>query len=1303
MTGAPPPTSAPSHAGIGFGVLGSLEVRLDGEPLLLPGHRERALVALLLTEPGRTFTVAAIVTALWGDAAPPRAAKTVQSYVSRLRHALRAGGDDVVVTRVPGYLAAVEPQQIDAERFRAMAARGRDDLAAGRPAAAVGVLREALGLWRGEPYAEFENFFAVAERSALEELRLTVVQDRLTGELAMGAGPELVGELDVLTAGHPWRERLWGLLMTALVRAGRQADALAAYARARATLHDELGLEPGPELREVHRQVLTQDARLLGGRSGGDQWGTEGAAVSAFSVVSVPGGTMGDMTTRVASPRLVGRVAELAVLQRGLAEAAAGRQTTVLVGGEAGVGKSRLVEEFTERAVADGARVLVGRCVELGEDGLPFAPFVAALRSLLAEAGAEALAEAAGPGRDTLARLLPEVGPVGPDSPTGRGRLFEVVATLLERLGAEQPVVLVLEDLHWADGSTRDLLRFLVRVLPGARVLVVATYRSDEMRRGHPLRPLLAELERLRAIERVEVPRLTPPEVGSLLAAILDHDPSADVVDDVHRRSEGIPFFVEELASCSDSLLGGELPESLRDLLLVRAEQLTPDAYSVLRLAAVGGSRVEHDVLAAVCELPEAELEACLREAVAGHVLVVDDTGYAFRHALLREVLHDDLLPGEHARLHVRYAQVLEERPELMGGRPVWVESAHHWHAAHDTERAFRASLRAADEATAAFAHAEAQRMLERAIELWHQVDDPAGVARADRPELLRRASTAAGKAGDAERSLALVEAAVEEVDEAVEPARAAHLLERQGQLLFQLGRTEAAVDVLEHALELVGPEGHPLDRAGALQVLAIVQMLQWWFTEAARTAREAIGLVEQVRSQPVGADDVVGAVAGICDEDAVGINADSVESGALNTLGVCLVALGRTGEGLAALERSRAVAIAGQREAALDRYYINASDTLLLLGRYAESVEVAREGMTEATRRGLTRTTWPFLAGNAAEPLLMLGEWQEARRLVDRALELDPPHAHAMHLRHLQAWLVLRTGEMEEARRLVGELEARLLRRGPAAEPQFAVALAGLSAELALELGQPERALEIVRHCLQEQPEQPAMVWSVVLVGARSARRLTEVGHDLAGDVWQELRAAAERLDWWDTAAFWRPLFDAEVAGDDPDLWRAAAAALESWPGPVHLQGSARLRLAAALVGHGDRSAATEALAGAARVADRLGDVLLAAEVDGLARRARLELPGTGLTGTGLTGTAAGGGRPDETPHGLTPRELQVLRLVAAGRSNRQIGEELFISTKTASVHVSNILAKLGVSGRGAAAAVAHRDGLLGDELLPA
>ncbi|HSK26360.1 MAG TPA: AAA family ATPase [Jiangellales bacterium] len=1014
--------------------------------------------------------------------------------------------------------------------------------------------------------------------------------------------------------------------------------------------------------------------------------------------LSVVGGTMAGMAARAGSPRLVGRADELAALREALTAASSGRPTTVLVAGEAGVGKSRLVEEFARRAESEEARVLVGRCVELGEDGLPFAPVVGALRSLLAEIGATALAEAAGPGREALARLLPEVGPVGPDTPTGRGRLFEVVTTLLERLGADRPVVLVVEDLHWADRSTRDLLQFLVRVLSGARVLVLATYRSDELRRGHPLRPLLAELERVRGVERVEVPRLTRDEVESLLTAILGHDPAPGVVEDVHRRSEGIPFFVEELAGCSDTLLGGELPDSLRDLLLVRAEQLPPSASAVLRLAAVGGTRVEHDVLAAVSELPEAELETHLREAVAAQVLVVDDSGYAFRHALLREVLHDDLLPGEHARLHVRYARVLEERPELMAGRPVSAEVAHHWYAAHDAERAFRASLRAAAEAGAAFAHAEAQRMLERAIELWHQVADPAAVAGVDRAVLFRRASTAARDAGDPERALALVEAALDEIDPASEPARAAHLLERQGQLLFQLGRPERAVAVLERALEVVGPEGHPLDRAAALQLLGIVEMLRWRFPEAERRSREAIALTEQVRAPGFGAERVVDGVAVLWEDDGVGVNADAVESSALNTLGVSVVALGRTQEGLEALERCRALAVAGGREAALDRYFINASDTLLLLGRYAEAVEVAREGMAEATRRGLTRTTWASLAGNAAEPLLMLGDWSEARRLVDRALTFDPPYVHAMHLHLLQAWLALRSGQTEQCRALLDGLAAKLARGTPGPQPQFSVPLAGLRAELDLASGGAQPALETVLACLAERPAQAAMVWPVAVVGARAARRLADTGVEVPGATWQALHAAAERMDWWETAAIWRPLFDAEAAGDDPALWSAAAEALGSWPGPVHLQGWARYRLAAALLGQGDRSAAADPLQAAAAVADRLGDALLGADVDRLSRRSRLDVPRARSGGSAVRVV-----HPSPA-HGLTPRELEVLRLVAAGRSNRQIGEQLFISAKTASVHVSNILAKLEVSGRGEAAAVAHREGLLGDDsLLPA
>lgn len=323
-------------AELSFSVLGPLEVR-DGTRLLeVPGRRERALLALLLTAPGRVFSVSAIVAGLWPEQPPAGAEKTVQAYVSRLRRTLPRDGSSLVCTRSPGYLAAVDATQVDAERFRALAAAGRRDLSAGRAATAAAELRDALAMWRGEAYAEFDAPFAIAERTALEELRLAAVEDRIAADLAMGAGPELVGELGALVRRHPWRERLWGQLMTALYRSGRQADALGAFQRARAALVDELGVEPGPDLRAVEARVLAQDARLLGGI-------TESAR-SAFP----------------AGPMFVGRDAELSRLLDAYDRTAAGAVGRILLTGPHGIGKSRLLAEFARDAAARGALVRYG-------------------------------------------------------------------------------------------------------------------------------------------------------------------------------------------------------------------------------------------------------------------------------------------------------------------------------------------------------------------------------------------------------------------------------------------------------------------------------------------------------------------------------------------------------------------------------------------------------------------------------------------------------------------------------------------------------------------------------------------------------------------------------------------------------------------------------------------------------------------------------------------------------------------------------------------------------------------------------
>ena len=335
--------------------------------------------------------------------------------------------------------------------------------------------------------------------------------------------------------------------------------------------------------------------------------------------------------TRMTSSRLIGRAAELAELEAALRDAAAGRPSLAFVAGESGVGKSRMVAEFARRTRDEGARIAVGECVELGEEELPYAPIVSVLRSLAREG--DAVLETLAPGvRAELATLLPELGGAWPSStepqrgnetPQGQPRLFEALLTLLEHLGREQPFALVLEDIHWADRSTRAFLVFLGRSLWTERVLVVATYRSDELHRRHPLRPLLAELERDTRARRIELTRLTRDELADLLADILGAPPDAELVERLYARSEGNPLFTEELLAAR--LDGrGALPTTLRDALMVRIERLSEPAQEVLRLLSAARI-VSHDVLADASGLGGAELRRVVREAAEANVIVADE------------------------------------------------------------------------------------------------------------------------------------------------------------------------------------------------------------------------------------------------------------------------------------------------------------------------------------------------------------------------------------------------------------------------------------------------------------------------------------------------------------------------------------------------------------------------------------------------------------------------------------------------------------------------------------------------------
>ena len=395
---------------------------------------------------------------------------------------------------------------------------------------------------------------------------------------------------------------------------------------------------------------------------------------------------------RVSSPTFVGRAEQLASFDRTLAGAAQGEPSALLVAGESGVGKTRLITECAERAAAAGARVLTGDCVELGEGELPYAPIVGALRDLQRELGTEELVELAGPGGTELGRLLPEAGGAGgAHDEFAQTRLFEALLTLLGRLGEQAPLVLVIEDLHWADRSTRDFLAFLLRATRRERLAIVGTYRSDELHRKHPLRPFLAELDRLEGVQRIELKPFSRLELVAQLTGILGSHPDPEMADALFTRSAGNAFFAEELLAATESGDSHVLPDTLRDVLMVRVEALPSPTQQLLRVVAAAGRSVTHGLLAGVASTAEPDLNSALRDAITHHVIVQrrGDETYAFRHALMREAVYEDLLPGERGGLHVRLAEALEDNPGLSADSvgPA-AELAWHWHQAHELPHA---------------------------------------------------------------------------------------------------------------------------------------------------------------------------------------------------------------------------------------------------------------------------------------------------------------------------------------------------------------------------------------------------------------------------------------------------------------------------------------------------------------------------------------------------------------------------------------------------------------------------------------
>ena len=1011
------------------------------------------------------------------------------------------------------------------------------------------------------------------------------------------------------------------------------------------------------------------------------------------------------MTRRLSSPVFIGRSKELHALLSAADVVASGEASLALVGGEAGVGKSRLVAEVASRLRDRGWLVLEGGTVALGDEGLPFGPIVEALRALVRDVDTERIAAAAGPSLPALARLVPELaGVVGnvPD-PTGQAdwlqiRIFEGILRLLGRLGETTPILLVIEDLHWADRSTRDLLAFLTRNARDERVFVIATYRSDELPRRHPLTAWLAESERQPRVERLHVTRFERDELIELLTAIAGGPPGATLVDSIARRSDGNAFFAEELVAAADesSPSRDRLPETLREVLVVRLAAASETAGRVVEIAAVAGRQVEHDVLADVCGLSEDVLQAALREAVESQLLVVErgDAAerYKFRHALAQEAAYDQLLPSERRGLHAAYAHAIEARPAGRGAAAAsrLAELAHHWTAAHERSRALAAAIEAGDASRAVYAFAEAARQYERAIELWEVVpvaDRPAG---RDLAELCDAASAAATVLGDASRAVDHARRAFELVDgtPASEDARErrARACERLGYASWLAGDTATSIRLLEEAVELL--EGTPpsINQARVLAGLAANLMLAGRSSESVPFAERAI-------------------------EAARTIGDRSIEARALNVLGVDRASLGDIGGGIDLLRRSLAIATPAGDPTEIPRAHTNLGSVLEMGGFVEEALEVSLAGVEAIRNYGSELSFGIFLSVNAAAMLIELGRYPEAAELLERQVAHVLPGVSTLHLHTTLAHLGIRTGDLPSARQ---HLEIARSEAGRIADAQFVIDLYTFATEIELWGGDPatasaiaregfDRLVEIDDAVILGQLAIPAAHASADLaVRARASRDEAgaEVAVDAVRDVIARYRASTSRMTEPDALATheieWRmALCGAELARasgtDDRASWDAVRPALAARPAPF-LEAYVLWRAAEAWAEKGDPTTAAERLRAAHATATRIGAPLLVAPTEGLGRRLRVDLTSRDAA-LPEDAIASPVGPPD--PFGLTAREREVLALVAEGYTNRRIAAALFISESTAGVHVSNILGKLGVGSRTEAAAVAVRLGL--------
>jgi DNA-binding SARP family transcriptional activator len=815
-----------------FRILGPLEVVELRRQLPLGGPKQRSLLALLLTHANEVVSSDRLIDLLWGEEPPGTAAKALQVHVSQLRKGLESANGDserALKTRPPGYVLEIDPEQLDLHRFERLATEGRRALDAGDPEAAAEKLDAALALWRGPALSDFAYAdFAQAEAARIEELRLAALEDRIQADLERGRHGQAIGELERLIAEQPLRERPRAQVMLALYRSGRQAEALEAYTAARDALVEELGIEPGRELKELQAAILNQDPAL--------------ELPAAAPPGPSPAGAETEPATSIGAPTetFVGRDRELAEFRAAFEEGLAGRTSLFLIAGEPGIGKSRLADEFASEATARGARVFWGRCWEAG-GAPPYWPWVQALRAHIREADQERVRNELEPWAADIAQMLPELRELFPDLPPppsldpegARFRLFDSTASFLRATGAERPLVLVLDDLHAADEPSLLFLRFLAGSLHDARLVVVGAYRDTGPRR-EALNEAVAEARREPGTRHVRLGGLDMAEVARIVELIVSTQPTEQLAAAIHRETEGNPLFVGELVrllasegrleEAADETHALSIPQGIRDVIDHRLRRLSDECKQLLSVASVLGREFRLDALERLSEQPHGQVLDLLDEALEARV-VADVPGgrgrLRFSHALIRDSLYGDLASGDRLRLHRLAVESLEELYRI-DPEPHLAELAYHSLEAApggDIDKAIEYARGAGEQAAALLAYEEAARLYRMALDALELKAPPDEVTRC---ELLLALGEAAARGGDLPAAKEIFVRAADLARRLGAPEQLARAALGYGGrwVWFRAGKDRRLIPLLEDALAAL-PEGDNELRAMLLARLA--------------------------------------------------------------------------------------------------------------------------------------------------------------------------------------------------------------------------------------------------------------------------------------------------------------------------------------------------------------------------------------------------------------------------------------------------------------------------------------------------